>query len=276
MTENLRTEEGNIIQDVKNLFRLEKLRKETIDTTIKDIRNLFRLEKGNKTIKDRILRDIRKVFRLEKENKGIKDRIIRDIRNLFEYEEEDYYKPVMVNKFWGNYHIEYKVQGDRKTLSVEVYLNKIKPYLKDIINDLIKSDTWKIRLTIKINFISSKNDNDKGRVMHSRSGNIEIMINDEADEVIEKLFKSLKKRYQNNLEKMEGREFFFKCVNLLHYKCHKINPNRGGSYIDSRDWIKNKKVTINPINKKGNKCFLYAVAVALNHEEIGKHSEILK
>ena len=75
---------------------------------------------------------------------------------------------------------------------------------------------------------------------------------------------------------MEGKEFVFKCVNLLHYKCHKINPNRGGSYIDSRDWIKNKKVTINPINKKGNKCFLYAVAVALNHEEIGKNSEILK
>ena len=42
---------------------------------------------------------------------------------------------------------------------------------------------------------------------------------------------------------------------LLYYKCHKANPNCGGSYIDSPDWIKNKKVTINPINKKENKCF---------------------
>ena len=47
----------------------------------------------------------------------------------------------------------------------------------------------------------------------------------------------------------------------------KINPNFSGSYIDSLDWIKSKKATINPINKKDNKCFQYAVAVALNYEE---------
>ena len=32
-----------------------------------------------------------------------------------------------------------------------------------------------------------------------------------------------------------------------------MNPNRGGSYTDSPDWIKNKKVTINSINEKDNK-----------------------
>ena len=31
-----------------------------------------------------------------------------------------------------------------------------------------------------------------------------------------------------------------------------------------------KKATINPINKKDNKCFQYAVKVALNHEKIKK------
>ena len=51
-------------------------------------------------------------------------------------------------------------------------------------------------------------------------------------------------------------------------KCHKINPNHGGSYKDSPDWIKNKKVTINPINKKDDKYFQYAVIVALSHEKI--------
>ena len=71
----------------------------------------------------------------------------------------------------------------------------------------------------------------------------------------------------------ESSEFAFDYVHLLHYKCHKINPNRGGSYIDSHDWIKHKKATINPINKKDNKCFQYAVTVMLNYEEIGKHSE---
>ena len=77
-----------------------------------------------------------------------------------------------------------KKNSDRNTtLSVEEYLNKIRPYLKDIINNRKKSDTRKIQLAITNNFISSI-DNDEERVMHLRSDNIEIMINDEADEDI--------------------------------------------------------------------------------------------
>ena len=56
----------------------------------------------------------------------------------------------------------------------------------------------------------------------------------------------------------------------MYYECHKINPNCDVSYIDFRDWIKNEKTTINPINKKDNKCFHYPVTVVLNHEVIGK------
>ena len=106
--------------------------------------------------------------------------------------------------------------------------------------------------------------------MNSKSDNIEVIINDKADEVIKELFDSLKNRYQNNLESMKGSEFIFDYVQLWYYKCHKMNTNYVGSYIDSLDWI--KKVTINPINKKDNKCFQYAVTVALNHEEIKKKS----
>ena len=96
------------------------------------------------------------------------------------------------------------------------------------------------------------------------------MINDETDEVIKELFDSLKNRYQSNLELMKGSEFVFDYVHLLYYKCHKTNPNRGGSYIDSPDWIKDKKATLNLINKTDNKCFQCTVTVALNHEEIKK------
>ena len=49
---------------------------------------------------------------------------------------------------------------------------------------------------------------------------------------------------------MKGSKFFFSYVHLFYYK---INLNCGGSYVHSPDWIKNKKTTINPINKKYNK-----------------------
>ena len=76
------------------------------------------------------------------------------------------------------------------------------------------------------------------------------MVNDEADEVIKELFDSLKKRYQNNLELVKDSEFVFNYIQLLHCKYHKANSNRGGSYINSSDWNKNKKAVINLINKK--------------------------
>ena len=69
---------------------------------------------------------------------------------------------------------------------------------------------------------------------------------------------------------MKSGDFVFDNV---FYKCHEINPNRGGSYTDSPDSIKNKKAAINPINKKDKKCFQYAVTVALNQEEKRKNSE---
>ena len=46
--------------------------------------------------------------------------------------------------------------------------------------------------------------------------------------------------------------------------------NHGRSYINSPDFVKNRKATINLINKKNSKCFQYLVTVALNHEEIRK------
>ena len=52
---------------------------------------------------------------------------------------------------------------------------------------------------IAINFVSSK-DNDQEPVMHSKSDNIEIMINDNGGEVIDKIFLSLLSRYQVGLE----------------------------------------------------------------------------
>ena len=96
------------------------------------------------------------------------------------------------------------------------------------------------------------------------------MINDEADKVMKEVFDPLKYRFLINLELMKGSGLVFDYIHLLYYKCHKINPNHARSYIDSPDWIKNKKAIINPINKKHKKCFQYAVTVALNHKKSKK------
>ena len=71
---------------------------------------------------------------------------------------------------------------------------------------------------------------------------------------------------------MRGSEFIFDSVDAMYYDLNKISLSKGGSYIDSLEWLKNKKATINAKNN-GDKCFKYAAAVALNHEQIKIHPE---
>ena len=58
----------------------------------------------------------------------------------------------------------------------------------------------------------------------------------------------------------------------MYCKCQKANFRHVGSYIDSIDWIKKKKATINP-KDTDDKCFQYTAAVALNYEEIKQNPE---
>ena len=71
---------------------------------------------------------------------------------------------------------------------------------------------------------------------------------------------------------MRGSDFEFYGVNLLYYDFNKISLNRGGSYIDSPNWLKNKLSTINPKNND-DMCFQYAVTVALNHNKINNQPQ---
>ena len=74
---------------------------------------------------------------------------------------------------------------------------------------------------------------------------------------------------------MRGCNFIFDSVPLLHYKCHKVSFKRGGLYIESPDWIKSKKATINPKNDD-DKCFQYPATVTLTHEEIKRTLKNIK
>ena len=95
---------------------------------------------------------------------------------------------------------------------------------------------------MEINFISSKPYSDKTRTMHTKSNNVEFMMSSKTEEAIKELFESLLKTYQKS---MRGSEFIFDVVNALYDDLTKTNLNRGGSYVDSLEWLKSKRATIN-------------------------------
>ena len=93
--------------------------------------------------------------------------MLKDLDFTFD-SEKDHYKPKKtVNVFNDNY-IQYESIGDKdKTQLIKEYLDMIRPYLSDIINDHKTQGKWKINLTMAINFISSK-DSDETRTMHKK------------------------------------------------------------------------------------------------------------
>ena len=171
-------------------YRFSKLK-------IKEIRkNLCEIKNGKNPSESKIkeieknLTELEEIFSKTKkyyDYGGIEYRGIRNVRDIFDLSiDEDYYKPIIAKGAFDGSYIQYESKGDKgKNLSIKEYLNLIKPYLSDIINDhkthgLVRyhsgnkawlgetSSEWQIQLTMAINFISSK-DSDETRTMHTKS-----------------------------------------------------------------------------------------------------------
>ena len=78
---------------------------------------------------------------------------------------------------------------------LEEYLNIIRPYLREMIDNHKAHDEWKIQLIMRINFVSSL-DSKQVHEIHTKSDNIEIMSGIETNDIISELFNSFLKRYQ--------------------------------------------------------------------------------
>ena len=137
---------------------------------------------------------------LKKLNK-YQDNITYGLDYLFnELNEEDYYEPKEIKSAFDGSYILYESRGDKDAkLALYDYFDKIKPYLKDIINDYTSKGEWKIQITMRIIFVSFI-DNNETQVMHTKSDNIEIMNGVDASDTINELIDSFMKRYQEGLE----------------------------------------------------------------------------
>ena len=265
------------IDNIRENFR--KLNYKLSKSELKEIKtNLYNIEKRkkNRTKKtNKYLDELdEKIDKLEKyhdyddfEYKGIKD-----TKDLFKLSiDKDHYKPVLVKSGYNNNYVQYESKGD-KILSIQEYLTLIEKYLKKLINQYKKGE-WKIQLIAEINFISLKPRSYETRVMYTRSDNEEFMNGDDTNEIIKSLFESILQRFEENLqEKMRGSDFEFDSINFFNYNFNKTSIYRGGSYLDSPNWLKDKKSTINPKNND-LKCFQYAATLALNFDNINNHPE---
>ena len=256
----------------KNKKRIDDIRDELKDVTynisrseLKEIKkNLYNIEK-RKNIRskktNKYLNELdERIHRLDKcnDHDDYEYRGIKDIKDLFKLSiNKDHYKPILTKSGCNGNYVQCESKGD-KILTIKEYLALIEKYLRELINCYKNKSEWKVHSTAEINFISLKPGSDETCIMHTRSDNKEFMNSDDTDEIIEGLFESFLQKYEENLQqKMKGSDFEFDGVNFLYYDFSKISLNRGGSDIDSPQWLKNKKSTINQKNND-YKCFQYA------------------
>ena len=201
-------------------------------------------------------------------------RKIGSIRTLFKEIHRDYYKRIRTDDgFAGkkNNYVEYKSKGDRyENLSPKEYLNMIKPYLRDLINNhkpTIESNDeenneendsaeWKIQLVIQNNFISDKTLEDT-QTIYSASKTVETFMDSDTENAIDTLFNPILERIQKVIETSNerGSGFAHESAALSYYYFQKINIRTGGSYKVAPNWTVSKKATINPKNEKDNNYF---------------------
>ena len=130
----------------------------------------------------------------------------------------------------NNNYIEYASKGDRyENLSPKEYLNMIRPYLRDLINEHMptmelnnnnsnnnnshnnknsnnknnNNDTdrseWKIQLTMQNSCISARSF-EETCIIYTKSEPLEIFMDSNTEDVIDKLFNTLLQRFQRAQE----------------------------------------------------------------------------
>ena len=258
---------SNLISEERDRIREKLYKDETIYNFLKEKDSLTNIE--NRVLKNigRYLKRLKKdLEKLQKNQYNITYRLDYIFNEL---NRENYFEPKEIKSAFDGSYILYESRGDKDgkdaKLALWEYFDKIKPYLRDMIDNHKAKGECKIQLVMRLIFVSFIDANDT-LVMHTKSDNIEIMNGIDTNDAINEFIASFMKRYQEGLEtKMNGSSYIFERIDLVEYHFHKISLNRGSSYIKCLDWLKSKRVTINPKNSKDNKCFQYAIIAALNH-----------
>ena len=106
------------------------------------------------------------------------------------FNDDDYYKPIEIKSAFDGNYILYESNGNEDgLLYIHDYLDKIRPYLRDLIDFYNTKGEWKVQLSMSITFVSYINP-DQVQLMHSKSDNVETMRGMDTDDTIQELFSS--------------------------------------------------------------------------------------
>ena len=240
----------------------------------KRLHDIKKITKINRSLKNKLLKELNSI---SIDLKFIYKNMISDYRddnyaniNDIEYifgDIDDYYRAVLTSSLSDGGYQRYHFRGDKlRNMSVKSYVDRIIPYLRMLIDEN-KVYEQKIQLDLGFNMVHIS---DSRRITHfSCSDNIICMPSSNTTEITDKLLTSLHEKFDDHLLlSQESSSSVYERVEKCNIHFHKIDPCRGSSFIDTPEWLKNKKATINLQNANNPYCFMYAIAIVLFHEAL--------
>ena len=109
------------------------------------------------------------------------------------------------------------------------------------------------------------------------SDGIMMRYGSNVDKIINELYVSLLKSYENESNKLRGSNFVFSSVGLSYLQVIKIKLKKVGTYIETPKWLSNKKAIINSYNIDDDLCFVWSIIISIHYDEINRnHNRISK
>ena len=165
---------------------------------------------------------------------------------MFNDDDDEDYKSYLTN------YQQYQSFSGKTLLPLNEYLEKVRP-------ELIKMSK-NCDISVNVVFRSIRNPNDI----------ITLQIKSEKTTDIDEIFDQLIKKHHDLTESLKNVDLIPGNIESITYNFTEIIISN--TFIESPEWIKNKKCTINSQNKD-NKCFQYSVAIALNYQKVKNNPE---
>ena len=220
----------------------------------KRLYGIQKMTKINRSLKNKLLKELNSIssdlkFKRKNMVSDCRDENyanIDDIEYMFR-DIDNHYAPILTSSLFNKGYQRYHFRGDKlRNMSVKSYLDKIIPYLRVLIYEN-KAYEQKIQINIGFNMTHIS---DNRRITHfSRSGNVICMPSSNTNEILGQLLTLLLQKFQDDLQlSRESSSFVYESVGECNIHFDRLDLRRGALFIDTPEWLKPKKATINPQN----------------------------
>jgi len=234
----------------RNLIDTILYHRRVVQPHIKDLSKLTRSElvnlarkEGLKVIGGRKTRVAQNIALSRVSSRPMKH-IVEDVANseVVEVAMSKRFKPEEIEGAFDGGYVRFRSKGveeHQSMVSVEQYLHRTRHHMSKVIEEMVRrGDSWKIQLNVVMLFRKRDGSDETEKPIWSLPHT--VMEGTDMEEVLDEMRTSLLRQYERILNTMESSDYVFIRVVEMTYHCHRVDLNRGGSYIDLPDWARER------------------------------------